>query len=1080
MGQLFSWLRRPQDSSALEDVAVEQQSQPKQPTSTPSVPASTVKPAQHEKGAASSSTTVAAAKPATTAASAATTTTGTRSTSTASTAATSSVTNVGASTGAKASGGVTTTTGSSKVTLQAPPVFPAKAPPVSTGTMGAVGGAGKPPTELVKPTDTSKVQKTAVSSSKPEPSKVTSTVTKPAATTVVSGTTGQKEDVKSKEAKVKSEVSPKASTLAPAVDPFDALAGSLPSEKPSKSPQFTGPEVTEPSITSDVAPRCGDRDDTLPPGYRLKDMEKKMPAGEPEKPKEVSKPLTLDEAVDSLSTGFVSTPLPSKPEVKHETVAAVDTRKNYAPAPPAQKKQDASVPASLSPAPPADKKPKIEKPVKDSAAAQDVKPKTEEKKVSADKPKQDPKADPMSVDALEALVGTLPEAKPVPESPKLKPEEVVHEGELKSEKDVRVGERDDTLPPEYRFKEDKDKKLPPPPKEPSMDTTEALDILSGDFTDASVAPAVHSPVKAQAKQPQVEDLSALDALAGDFVAPAHAKKVCSGAPSVPTPATKSTPPTSDQADPMSLDALDALGGTLPKAKPVPESPKLRPEEIVKSSADFDLEELAVDFVAPTSASKVCSAASAPTTTDREADPMSLDALDALGGTLPEAKPVPESPKLRPEEIVKEAEIKSQKDVREAEIKSQKDVRVGERDDTLPPGYRFPKEDPKTQPPPPKKEPSLDPTEALDILSGDFTSSAKAPIVQTPVPPSAPPADEAEIKSQKDVRVGERDDTLPPGYRFPKEDPKTQPPPPKKEPSLDPTEALDILSGDFTSSAKAPIVQTPVPPSAPPADSSADFDLEELAVDFVAPTSASKVCSAASAPTTMDRQLSEGTTSAMDALSDTLKDIRPAPEPEPVPPKHVVEEKKVVEERVSKPGERDDSLPPEYRPTEADIKAAAEAKAKAASAVKQPSLDESQALDFLSGGFASEKPPVTPPAPQCQAPPANTSSSQKESGPVLDKLAATLLPGDFPDTKPSDSKRKGKGGKSKSAPKAGRARSHTLVATNTKRYRDANPRSCSNEYIHIMCCNGRKVYRTLTAKTHPAQMLLKHQHKLFHV
>ncbi|XP_060791449.1 calpastatin isoform X4 [Neoarius graeffei] len=953
------------------------ESQPKQPTSTPSVPASTVKPAQYEKGAAAAAASTAgvAAKPATTTASAPTTCTpSTRSTSTPSTAAASSVTTIGATTGAKVSGGGTTTpgssTGSSKVTTKAPPVSPTKAPPVSAGTTGAVGGAGQLPKELVKPTDTSKVQ-------------------------------------------VKSEVSVAASTPAPAVDPFDALAGSLPSAKPSESPKFTGPEVTEPSVTSGVAYRCGERDDTLPPGYRLKDLEK-VPAGQPEKPKKVSKPPTLDEALDSLSSGFVSSPPPgtSTPEVKHETMAAVNTSKNFAPAPPAQKK-DVSVPASLSPAPPADKKPKIEivKPSQESAtaAAQNLKPKTEGKKVSPDKPKQDPKADPMSLDALEALVDTLPEAKPVPKCPELKPEEIVDEKKLKSEKGVRVGERDDTLPPEYRFKEDKDKgkKLPSPPKETSMDTSEALDLLSGDFTDSTVAPAVHAPVppNAQAKQPQVEDLSALDALTGDFVAPAHAKKVCSGAPPVQPPVTKITPPTPEQAYDTDLTALDALGDTLPEAKPVPESPKLRPEEIVD----------------------------------------------------------------------------------ESKLESKKGVRVGERDDTLPPDYRFPKDDPKTQPPPPKKEPSLDTTEALDILSGDFTSSSAAPVVQAPVLPSAPPADssedfaleelagdfvasksaskvssaasapattgsqagsmsldaldalggllpeaklvpespklrpeeivdEAKLQAEKGVRVGERDDTLPPDYRFPKDDPKTQPPPPKKEPSMDPTEALDILSGDFTSSAAAPVVQTPVPPSAPPADSSGDFALEQLAGDFVAPSSASQVCSAVSAPIPPEGQLSEDTTSAMDVLSDTLGDIRPAPVPEPVLPKDIVKEKEVVEERISKPGERDDSLPPEYRPTEADIKAAAEDKAKAAAAAaKQPSFDESKALDILSGDFSSDV-PVTLPAPQCQAPPTKASSSDKELGPVLDKLAAKVIPEDFPSTKQSDRKPKGKGGKSKSASK----------------------------------------------------------------
>ncbi|XP_036444366.1 calpastatin isoform X19 [Colossoma macropomum] len=931
MGQFFSWFRGSQEPPALQNVAVEQQvtltgyehseisSQAKQPTPTPAAPVSTVKPAEYEKGSASASAAGSAAKPGTTAPSAATTAASTAPTSTAATV------SAGVSTGAKVSGGVSTgasvsgapptgaasslstQSGAPKVTPQTTPISPAKAPPVSagsgaasgTGGAGATGvgaGAGKPTIDPVKPKDISKdkAQSTVISSSKPEPSKVTTTGV---------GSSVKKDDAKSKESKVQVEVpssATKNSAPAPAVDPFDALAGSLPSSEPvaPKGPQYTGPEIKEPSLTSEEAKRCGEKEHTLPPGYRKEDMEKKMPAGKPDKPKEVSKPLTeddalgslsagfvssavpsapksqavhseaappaakasapekkvpagvsdkpkevskpltVDDAVDSLSAGFVSSAVPSapKPEAKAESVTAAQSKN--APPPPAQKRQDVTVPTNVSPAPPADKKAKVEK------------------------------GDSISLDALSALEDTLPAAKPAPESPKLRPEDIIDEKKAKAEKGVRVGEREDTLPPDYRFSEEKYKERPAPPKEPSMDSAEALDILSGDFTIPSVAPAVQAPVPPSApakQQPKIEDLSALEQLAGDFVAPAQAKKVASVAPPGPPPPKSTVGPTSDEGDPMSLDALSALGDTLPTAKPVPESPKLRPEDII---------------------------------------------------------------------------------------------------------------------------------------------------------------DEKNLTSEKGVRVGEREDTLPPGYRFSEEASKKYPAPPK-EPSLDSAEALDILSGGFTSSSVAPAVQAPVPPSAPPADSSVDFALEELAGDFVAPTAASKVHSAVTAPPKVDRQLSEGTASAMDALSDTLMDIRPAPQPVPVAPKDIVKEKEAVEEKITKAGERDDTLPPDYRPTEADIKAAAEAKAKAKANVppKQTSMDESAALDALSSDFSA--PPVAapaaavaPPSSHPHAPPAKTPpthSAPATSGPVLDKLATTLLP-DLPETKPKESKPKVKGGKSKSKPK----------------------------------------------------------------
>uniref|UniRef100_A0A672S4R2 Calpastatin n=1 Tax=Sinocyclocheilus grahami TaxID=75366 RepID=A0A672S4R2_SINGR len=773
--------------------------QSQQVTPTPTSQVSTANPAKYEKGPTQSSTAVVTVKPGTTPA-------------------TPAAPSGASAAGAAGGGGFTTTQkGPSLVTPQATvskptPAPSAKVPTVSSGT-GPAGTTGVKITDPLK----DKAQSTTIPSSKPGAAKVDPAVGKPSAPAGAQKQTSAQ--------KVQVEVGPPGAKVSTEdVDPFDALSGTLPSSRPvaPKVPAFTGPEVKEPNVKAEKGLICGERDDTLPPGYRRADLEKKTPAGVPEKPKDVPKPISTDEAMDSLSAGFVSSApaAPKKTDVKTETVGAVDVRSagisNFAPPPPYQQKQ----PTTSQPAPPADKKARIE------TLAQPTKPKTDQTDSS------------MSLDALSALGDTLGAPEPPKKLPELKPGQIVDEKKWTSEKGVRVGEREDTLPPDYRFSEEELMKYPPPEKEPSLNTDDALDFLSGGFTEPAAAPVVKAPVPPaqEKKKPEVVPEKTKDApkvgklfLCRDFVAPAQS------VPKVSSGALKTSPP----------------------------GPLQTPQN---------------------------------------------DEVFALGDTLG----APEPPK-------KEAELKPGDIVHEKDLTSKKGVRVGEREDTLPPDYRFSEEELKKYPPP-KKEPSLDTTEALDILSGDF------------IPPSA------------------------------------------------------------ASSGKTP-----------PSDSASDLALDALAGDFVAPSSASKVQSAVSGPPHADRQLSDGTSSALDALSDTLADFKAAPEPAPVLPKDVVKEKNIVEERVNKPGERDDTLPPDHRFKEEDRKAFEAAKQKDVKP-KPTSMDDTAALDMLSSDF-SVVPPVKPSAPDAQRfTPEPQPPTFKASGPVFDELAEKVIP-NLTDPKAKDSKPK---------------------------------------------------------------------------
>uniref|UniRef100_A0A9J7Y1P5 Calpastatin n=1 Tax=Cyprinus carpio carpio TaxID=630221 RepID=A0A9J7Y1P5_CYPCA len=727
------WSRITGDTS-LQKASVPQTSrfQSQQVTPTPTSQVSSGKPAQYEKGPTQSSTAAVTVKPGTTPAAPS-----------------------GASSAGAAGGGGSTTTqkGPSQVTPQATvskptPAPSAKVPIVSSGT-GPAGTTGVKATDPLK----DKVQSTTVPSSKPGPAKVDPAVGKPSAPAGAQKQTSAQ--------KVQVEVGPSGAKVSTEdVDPFDALSGTLPSSQPvaPKVPAFTGPEVKEPNVKAEKGVICGERDDTLPPGYRRADLVswrsyKFLTFSFFSIPyvvvKVQPKPISSDEALDSLSAGFVSSapPAPKKTDVKTETVGAVDVRSagisNFAPPPPSQQKQQAtSQPATVtkSPAAPADKKARVETP------AQPAKPKTDE-------------AD-MSLDALSALGDTLGAPEPPKELPELKPGQIVEEKKQTSEKGVRVGEREDTLPPDYRFSEEELMKYPPPKKEPSINTDDALDFLSGGFTEPAAAPVVKAPV------PPSQMIILFYSILFYF---------------------------------YSILFL-ALGDILGKPEPPKKEPELKPKDIVHK------------------VSWMC--------------------------------------------------------------------------------------------------PSLDTTEALDILSGGFST------------PSAASA---------------------------------------------------------------------------PSDSASDFALDALADEFVAPSSASKVQSAVSGPPHADRQLSEGSSSALDALSDTLADIKGAPEPAPVPTKDVVKEKNIVEERVSKPGERDDSLPPDHRFTEEDRKAFVAANQKDVKP-KQTSIDDTSALDMLSSDFSSVE-PVKPSAPDAQCfTPEPQPPTFKASGPVFDELAEKVIP-NLTDPKAKDSKPK---------------------------------------------------------------------------
>ncbi|XP_043402672.1 calpastatin isoform X27 [Chelonia mydas] len=325
-------------------------------------------------------------------------------------------------------------------------------------------------------------------------------------------------------------------------DLIDTLGG--PEEHVPPSPVYTGPEITD-SCSSAYIEELGKREGAIPPGYRkLLEGKGDDQAVPPEKKEPPQKPMTDDDIADALSSDFTcstSTPGEEKTIFKEKPTGEGEI---------VQAQSTSSVRSS---APPKEKKPKLEETA-------------------------------MSDDALDALADTLGVPEPEPKED-LGSIVDVSEEKVKEKKINKAGERDDTIPPEYRLKPamDKDGKplLPRPEEKPKpVSESDLIDEFSKDFvcpappaaqskpTDTSKKPAVTAPAKAPAEE---------------VVSSAAVSTVQSSAQSTTT-----------SAGHASDEAVDALCSSLGKREPDPEENKSAVDKVKEKAKQEEREKLGED------------------------------------------------------------------------------------------------------------------------------------------------------------------------------------------------------------------------------------------------------------------------------------------------------------------------------------------------------------------------------------------------------------------------------------------------------------------------------------------------------
>ncbi|NXJ56169.1 ICAL protein, partial [Spizaetus tyrannus] len=538
---------------------------------------------------------------------------------------------------------------------------------------------------------------------------------------------------------------------------IDTLGG--PEEDVPTSPVYTGPEVTE-DISSRYLEEMGKREGSLPPEYvkllKVRDGKDGVP---PKVDERDEKPMTDDELAEALSSDFTcstasaeekKTGLTEKPSKEGEIVQA---------------QAASSVKTSV---PPKEKKTKSKEEIKD--------------------------------DAVEALLDTLGGPEPEPEEDPT-PVVEVSEAKAKEKKEKKAGERDDTIPPEYRLTPELDKDgkpiLPKPEEKPKpLSESDLVDEFSKDFA-CPAQPAVQSkPSKPSSTSKKPSDPVSAKTTRDEVVPRATACTVQSSAPS----AVSSVGHVADE-------ALEALSSSLGKREPDPDEKKPAVDKVKEKAKQEEHKKLGEDEETIPPEYRLTEAK------DKDGKPLlpkpeekfqPMSENDLLEGLTEgfSCSPLPSAPLPTPTVTTKTKE--GEKPADSSDIISAATVSSVH-----------------SAAPLASTSGGKEMDEALDLLSDSLGEREPDPDENKPVVDKV----KEKAKSEHRDKLGERDDTIPPDYQkllesVQNEDvifllPKGEPVKPtakddvkhkeQKKPTDD-SAAIDALSGDFDTCTKAPAKQ----------------------------------------------------------------------------------------------------------------------------------------------------------------------------------------------------------------------------------------------------------------------------------